>query len=235
LIKDMGQLVILNLPKVRYLDAWELQRKLHSLRVENLIPDTLILLEHYPVITLGKFGKEENLLKTKEELNSLGIEYFHVDRGGDITYHGPGQLVGYFVFRVEGVKNFIFKIENALIKLLEEYRIESGIDVKNPGVWVGNKKIAAIGVAIKKRVSYHGFALNVNNDLTPFSFIIPCGLKDKEVTSIKEETHRNVDFEDLKNKMGLFLFKEFYFSEFRIINFSSYMEDSILEELLVGP
>uniref|UniRef100_A0A7C3MJ46 Octanoyltransferase n=1 Tax=Dictyoglomus thermophilum TaxID=14 RepID=A0A7C3MJ46_DICTH len=231
----MGQLVILNLPKVRYLDAWELQRKLHSLRVENLIPDTLILLEHYPVITLGKFGKEENLLKTKEELNSLGIEYFHVDRGGDITYHGPGQLVGYFVFRVEGVKNFIFKIENALIKLLEEYRIESGIDVKNPGVWVGNKKIAAIGVAIKKRVSYHGFALNVNNDLTPFSFIIPCGLKDKEVTSIKEETHRNVDFEDLKNKMGLFLFKEFYFSEFRIINFSSYMEDSILEELLVGP
>jgi lipoyl(octanoyl) transferase len=231
----MSQLVILNLPKVRYLDAWELQRKLHSLRVENQIPDTLILLEHYPVITLGKFGKEENLLKTEDELNDLGIEYFHVDRGGDITYHGPGQLVGYFIFRVEGVKNFIFKIENALIKLLAEYGIESGIDIKNPGVWVGNKKIAAIGVAIKKRVSYHGFALNVNNDLTPFSFIIPCGLKDKEVTSIKEETHQDVNFEYLKYKIGLFFFKEFNFSNYRIINFSSYMEDSILEELLEVP
>jgi len=231
----MSQLVILNLPKVRYLNVWELQRKLHSLRVENQIPDTLILLEHYPVITLGKFGKKENLLKSEDELNDLGIEYFHVDRGGDITYHGPGQLVGYFIFRVEGVKNFIFKIENALIKLLAEYGIESGIDIKNPGVWVGNKKIAAIGVAIKKRVSYHGFALNVNNDLTPFSFIIPCGLKDKEVTSIKEETHQDVNFEYLKDRIGLFFFKEFNFSDYRIINFSSYMEDSILEELLEVP
>ncbi len=170
--------------KIKYEDAWDLQKKLHDLRVKDTIYDTLILLEHFPVITLGKFGDEKNLLKTKEELESMGIDFIRVDRGGDITYHGPSQLVGYFIFKVDGVKNFVLKIEKSIINVLHEYGIEAKESIEYPGVWVEDRKITAIGIAIKKRVSYHGFALNVNNDLAPFSYIIPCGLKDKKVTSI---------------------------------------------------
>lgn len=226
------KLSIIDLPKVRYNDAWNLQKNLHSLKVEDKISDTLILLEHYPVITLGKFGKESNILKTKEELSFLGIECYQVERGGDVTYHGPGQLVGYLIFKIDGVKNFVLKIENTLIKLLENYGIRASIDPKNPGVWIENRKIAAIGITIKRRVSFHGFALNINNNLTPFSYIVPCGLKDKKVTSMKEETHLPLSIEDIKEKISKLFTTEFGFQEYKIFKFSSYMEDSILASLL---
>ncbi len=220
--------------KVKYKDAWDLQKKLHDLRVRNIIYDILILLEHFPIITLGKFGNENNLLKTEEELKDIGIDFLRVDRGGDITYHGPLQLVGYFIFKVEGVKNFVLKIERSIINVLNEYGIEAKENLEYPGVWVGNRKIAAIGIAIKKKVSYHGFALNVSNDLTPFSYIIPCGLKDKKVTSILREADFSPSMEDVKKKVCLSVIKEFGFDSFKVFNFSSYKElpnfDMLLED-----
>jgi len=221
--------------KIKYEDAWDLQKKLHDLRVKDTIYDTLILLEHFPVITLGKFGDEKNLLKTKEELESMGIDFIRVDRGGDITYHGPSQLVGYFIFKVDGVKNFILKIEKSIINVLHEYGIEAKESIEYPGVWVEDRKITAIGIAIKKRVSYHGFALNVNNDLAPFSYIIPCGLKDKKVTSILKEANFSPPMEDVKRKVCLSVVKEFGFDSFMVFNFSSCKELSnfgmLLEDL----
>ncbi|MFN3568561.1 MAG: lipoyl protein ligase domain-containing protein, partial [Caldimicrobium sp.] len=124
----MRKLLVINfLNPIKYTEALDLQKRIHTLRVNNVINDVLILLEHYPVITSGRFGKESNLLKTESELKELGIEYFRVDRGGDITYHGPGQLVGYLIFKVEGVKNFILKIERGLVKVLSDYGIKADL------------------------------------------------------------------------------------------------------------
>lgn len=225
-------LVIDILEKIKYVDAWELQKKLHSLRVNNVISDSLILLEHYPVITLGKFGDENNLLMSKDDLGKLGISYYRVDRGGDITYHGPGQLVGYLIFKVEGIKNFIIKIEKVLINVLSKYNINANLDLKNPGVWIEDRKIAAIGIAIKKKVSYHGFALNISNDLNPFSYIIPCGLKDKKVTSILQELNFSPPINEVKEKVYLSFIEEFAFDAFEKINLSSYKELTIFDKLL---
>lgn len=229
----MKKLLVIDIfERFKYVDAWELQKKLHFLRVNNIISDSLILLEHYPVITLGKFGNENNLLKTKEDLEKLGISYYRVDRGGDITYHGPGQLVGYLIFRVEGVKNFVLKIEKALVNVLAKYSIKADLDLKNPGVWIEDRKIAAIGIAIKKRVSYHGFALNISNDLTPFSYIIPCGLKDKKVTSIHQELNFSPPINEVKEKVYLSFMEEFAFDTFEKVNLSSYRELTIFDKLL---
>lgn len=229
----MRKLLVIDIPeKIKYTDAWELQKKLHYLRVNNVIDDTLILLEHQPVITLGKFGNEDNLLKSKEDLEKLGIDYHRVDRGGDITYHGPGQLVGYLIFRVEAVKNFVLKIENVLINVLSKYNIKADLDLKNPGVWIGDKKIASIGIAIKRRVSYHGFALNISNDLTPFSYIIPCGLKDKKVTSILQEVGFSPPINEVKEKVYFSFLEKFSFDAFEKINLSSYKEATIFDKLL---
>ncbi len=230
----MRKLLVINfLNPIKYTEALDLQKRIHTLRVNNVINDVLILLEHYPVITLGRFGKESNLLKTESELKELGIEYFRVDRGGDITYHGPGQLVGYLIFKVEGVKNFILKIERGLVKVLSDYGIKADLSITNPGVWIEDKKIAAIGVAIKKNVSYHGFALNVSNDLTPFSYIIPCGLKNKKVTSLLKEADYSPPISEVKEKVCLSFVEEFNFESFERLNLSSCKELTTFDRLLV--
>lgn len=225
-------LKILDLPCVKYKKAWALQLYLHSLRKEDKIPDVLILLEHHPVITLGRFGKEENLLKSIEELNRLGIDFYRIERGGDITYHGPGQLVGYFIFKINKVKEFIYKIERSIQELLRKYGINSEIIKEYPGVWVGNRKICAIGLAVKNHVSLHGFALNVNNDLQPFSYIIPCGLKDKEVTSMLKELKIPLHLHEVKRDFINAFTTVFGFEEFQVIKISEEMIDQNPDKLL---
>ncbi len=225
-------LKVLNLPCLDYKKAWDLQKFLHFHRVKDNIPDTLILLEHFPVITLGRFGKIENLLKSEEELKRLNIDFYRIERGGDITYHGPGQLVGYFIFRIYSIKKLILTIEESIQKLLKNYRIESQILEKYIGVWVEDRKICSIGIAVKERVSLHGFALNVNNDLTPFSYIIPCGLKDKKVTSIYEETKIYLPLKKMKINFTEIFSKTYSFDKFDIIDIFDDKVDQNLERLL---
>lgn len=225
-------LKVLDLQCLEFKKAWDLQRFLHFYRVRDNIPDTLILLEHFPVITLGRFGKLENLLKSKEELKRLKIDFYKIERGGDITYHGPGQLVGYFIFKIQSVKKLIFSIEESIQKLLKNYGIDAKILEKYPGVWIEDKKICSIGMAVKERVSFHGFALNINNDLIPFSYIIPCGLKNKKVTSIYEETKTYFSLKKVKRDFIEIFSKTYSFEKFDIIEIFDDKVDQNLEKLL---
>lgn len=178
------------LGEVAYREALDLQLSYLDRRATRRIPDTLLLLTHPHVYTLGRAGDEANLLVSKETLASEGVSVERVGRGGDITYHGPGQLVGYPIVLMErpDVHKFVRSIEAALIDALGAFHVESRRIEGLTGVWVGERKIASIGVGIRKWVTYHGFALNVTTDLSWFRRIHLCGLKGREATSISEET-----------------------------------------------
>ena len=172
-----------------YGEALALQQRLVAARKEGAVPDQLLLLEHPHVITLGRNGQMQNLLASSEILARAGISFYPIDRGGDITYHGPGQLVGYPIFDLRDWKRdvgaYVRGLEQAIIDTLGEYGIAAGRIPKLTGVWVGERKIAAIGVHISRWVTSHGFALNVNTDLSYFQYIVPCGLT-KPVTSMAQ-------------------------------------------------
>jgi lipoate-protein ligase B len=197
----MRELKIIDLDLVEYKEALNLQ-KLYEEKSLNSKTDFLLLLEHYPVITIGKSGRKINILINEEELKDKGISVYYTDRGGDVTYHGPGQLVGYPIFNLryykKDVKWYVQSLEEILIRTLNEYKIKAEMIPKLIGVWVNSKKIASIGVRIRKWITSHGFALNVNNDLTPFSYMIPCGIKDVKLTSMKEILNREVNVGNLK-------------------------------------
>lgn len=192
---------ILRLGRIEYGKALTLQERLQILRQQEKIGDTLIMLEHDPVITLGRRGKVSNIKVDFDELSEKKISVVEVSRGGDVTFHGPGQIVGYPIFSLinhdKDIKKFIRLIESALIRLLEtEYDIRvHSEDGKYTGVWVGESKIAAIGIGVKKYVTMHGFALNVNTDLGFFDLITPCGLTDRSVTSLQKLTGEKHDIE----------------------------------------
>ncbi len=173
---------------VPYKTAWELQHKIHK-EVLNGGEERIILLEHPHVITLGKSSKPENVLFPREYLEKNGIELYEVERGGDVTYHGPGQLVGYFIVRVKSIKELVNLVESTIkIALLEVYPFEFS-EGPHRGVWLKNgKKIASVGMAVKGGVSLHGFALNLTVDLRFFNLINPCGLSSSVMTSLEKET-----------------------------------------------
>src|SRR4051794_15113889 len=185
----MRNCVLRELGRIRYGDALAIQQSLASDRKLGLVPDHLLLLEHPHVVTMGRNGHEENLLASDEVMARTGIEYFPTDRGGDVTYHGPGQLVGYPILDLRDWKRdvgaFVRAIEQTLIDTLADYSLEAVRIPKLTGVWVNDRKIAAIGVHLSRWVTSHGFALNVNTDLTYFQYIVPCGLT-KPVTSMAQ-------------------------------------------------
>jgi lipoyl(octanoyl) transferase len=177
------------LGRIGYGAALELQQQLVDRRKQGLIPDQLLLLEHAHVITMGRNGRMENVLADDNILSRAGIAFYPTDRGGDVTYHGPGQLVGYPILDLREWKRdvgaYVRGVEQAIIETLADYGIEAGRIPKLTGVWVGDRKIAAIGVHISRWVTSHGFALNVATDLSYFHYIVPCGLT-KPVTSMAE-------------------------------------------------
>jgi lipoyl(octanoyl) transferase len=183
----MRKCCLRELGRTDYGTALELQRQLIAERQQGLIPDQLLLLEHPHVITLGRNGKAANLLASDEVLSRAGIAFYPTDRGGDVTYHGPGQLVGYPIIDLRewqrDVGAYVRAVEQAIIDTLADYGISAGRIPKLTGVWVGDSKIAAIGVHISRWVTSHGFALNVSTDLSYFQYIVPCGLS-KPVTSM---------------------------------------------------
>jgi lipoyl(octanoyl) transferase len=179
--------VLRQLGRIDYASALELQQQLAGRRKEGLIPDQLLLLEHPHVITMGRNGHLENLLAGDDVMARAGISFYPTDRGGDVTYHGPGQLVGYPILDLRDwqrdVGAYVRAVEETIIATLAEYGIEAGRIPKLTGVWVGEHKIAAIGVHLSRWVTSHGFALNVSTDLSYFQYIVPCGLA-KPVTSM---------------------------------------------------
>ncbi len=174
-------LTVERLGLVSYNDAWDLQNELHDKRVSGEIGDTLLLLEHPHVYTIGRRGTHADVLRPD-------VEVVETDRGGQVTYHGPGQLVGYPIIDLgpaADLVGYVRRLEDVMIRSLARFGIDAGRDEGNTGVWVGNAKIGAIGVRVTRNVTKHGFALNVSTDLSYFTGIIPCGITDKGVTSMR--------------------------------------------------
>ena len=196
---------IVDLGNREYKEVWDLQKKLHEKRVRKELPNTLLLVEHDPVITMGKSGQEGNVLFPVEFLKEKGVDFFHIERGGDATYHGPGQLVGYPIFNVRdglaGIKPFINAMERAIIATLHSFGIKAYKKEKMIGVWTEKGKICSIGVAVKKWVSFHGFALNVNTNLSYFDLIVPCGLKNVEMTSMEQVLGKQIEMNSVKKRI----------------------------------
>lgn len=188
-----------------YRSTWARQLELHGQRRRGAAPDTLILVEHEPVITLGRQGDNANLIAPQSELSAAGIELVRIERGGDITYHGPGQLVGYPIIGLRerglSVHAFVALIECALIMVAAEFGVAARREQGLTGVWAetprGLEKLAAIGIAVQGGVSFHGFAFNVRTDLSQFSRIVPCGITEHGVCSLQTLLGQDVELEDL--------------------------------------
>lgn len=174
--------------RIGYRDSWTLQREAVADRRAGRIPDTLLLLEHPPVITLGRAGSEDHLLGSDRELAERGVELVPTDRGGDITFHGPGQIVGYSIVdldrRGRDLHRYLRDLESVLLLALSEFGIRADRAPGLTGVWVGDAKVAAIGIRVSRWIAHHGFALNVDTDLSYFDLIVPCGIADRGVTSM---------------------------------------------------
>ncbi|MGQ9682612.1 MAG: lipoyl(octanoyl) transferase LipB [Anaerolineae bacterium] len=187
------------LGRMAYGPALDLQHRLVAARQAGRIPDVLLLLEHDPVITLGRRANPAHILVPPDLLRQAGIEVRHVERGGDVTYHGPGQLVGYPILHLHqrqlGVGDYMHLLERMLIAALADFGLRAGTRPEYVGVWLGRNKVAALGARVEKGVSYHGFALNVNTDLQAFSLIVPCGITDGGVTSIARELGKVADWQ----------------------------------------
>lgn len=212
-----NNIVFRDLGLIKYKDAWDYQENLHSEMVARKIknepdyadfPEYILFCEHPHVYTLGKSGDEENLLINYIQLQAKNAEFFKTNRGGDITYHGPGQIVGYPIIDLDkhklGVKKYIFALEESIIQTLKHYGIESARLEGATGVWLDGlvpgkaRKICAIGVRVSRGITMHGFAFNVNTDLTYFDHINPCGFTDKGVTSLSKELGREISMEEIK-------------------------------------
>lgn len=183
-------LSVMRLGAVEYGEALELQRRLLEEVRTGARPDTLVLLTHPPVVTMGRGSTASHVLLTQEQLRERGIALWETDRGGDVTFHGPGQIVGYALFdlRVHGqdLHRFLRRMEEAILRALESLGIEGRRIPGLTGVWVGDRKVCAIGIKVSRWISMHGFALNVDTDLGFFDVIVPCGIRDRGVTSLAE-------------------------------------------------
>ena len=201
---------------IPYSEAWSRQTEwfdalVHAKQNGESYENRIIFCEHPHVYTLGRSGKENNMLLGEEQLKAIGATLYHIDRGGDITYHGPGQLVCYPILNLEefglGLKEYVHLLEEAVIRVCASYGVVAGRLEKATGVWLEGdtsraRKICAIGVRISHYVTMHGLALNVNTDLRYFSYIHPCGFIDKGVTSLQQELGRSIDMAEVKERLG---------------------------------
>lgn len=196
---------IIDLGLTDFSEAYRLQMDGLKKLSEGTSEDILFLTEHLPVITIGRLGSRSSILVPKNFLSSRGIKVLNVDRGGDATYHGPGQLVAYPVFKLQNegrdIHNFLHFLESVGTHFLSQYGLAAEIKPGLRGIWIEGKKICSIGIGIKKWITYHGIAVNIDIDLIPFSFIRPCGLNGVEVTSLKDILHRKLDINEAKDRL----------------------------------
>jgi lipoate-protein ligase B len=197
---------IVDLGTVDYAKAWDLQHQLWSKRVNDELPDMLLILEHPHVITLGRRGNRSHLIASPEVLETMKIPVFHVERGGDVTYHGPGQMVVYPILDLKEygyrLVRYIGQLEEVILRVLKDFGIEGKRDPLNRGVWVNGEKIASVGVAIKRWVSFHGFSLNYETDLKYFELINPCGLEGKKMTTMAKTLGTEISRERLWERIS---------------------------------
>jgi lipoate-protein ligase B len=203
MVTSRKEWLFLDLGLLDYREAWTLQLRLVDARKDDMVKnDVVLFLEHPAVFTLGRRGGLANLKVTEAFLAARGIPVVHVERGGDITYHGPGQLVVYPVVHLRamglGVLPFVEGLEEIMIRTVADWGIKAGRNPRNRGAWVGPNKIGSIGIAVRRSVSFHGLALNVNTDLEPFTWVNPCGLQGVMITSIKQLLGKGIPMEDLK-------------------------------------
>ena len=203
--KEARKLVYCDLELIDYKDAWDIQKSVHKLRVENRIDDVLFLLEHPHTYTLGKTADKENLVSDQKYLDDNKISVYDIDRGGDITYHGPGQIVGYPIISLtnwqQDTHKYLRAIEEIIIRVCSEYGLKGNRVDKYTGVWIDEKKICAIGIKVSRWITMHGFAFNVHTDLELFNGIIPCGITDKEVTSLNRELKKKIPLNEVKERI----------------------------------
>ena len=212
----MRKVILKDLGRRSYKQTWDyqevlLQQKIKAKQSNKSEPDYLLFVEHDPVYTLGKNGKEKNLLINQQSLEEKGIEFYHINRGGDITFHGPQQLVGYPILDLDNYKTdlgwYLRSLEEVIILTIGEYGLKGERSAGETGVWLDasikgkERKICAMGIRCSRWVTMHGFALNVNVDLNYFNFITPCGIQNKQVTSVQKELARPVPMNDIKNKL----------------------------------
>ena len=207
-------LSVLHLGRLDYATGLDLQKTLVELRHQQRIGNTLLLLEHPPVLTLGRNSSRANILANEELLAQRGVEVHEINRGGDVTYHGPGQLVGYPIFDLRsfnprlGAVDYVRRLEEVLIRACGDYGIRAQRIAGRTGVWtfaggsVQERKIAAIGVHISRGITSHGFAFNVTTDLRDFNLIVPCGIADRDVTSLEQETDTPPSMEDVMHTVS---------------------------------
>ncbi|OQY58222.1 MAG: hypothetical protein B6245_13000 [Desulfobacteraceae bacterium 4572_88] len=204
----------LELPATNYTTSWELQHRLAAAKKDGAMDtDIIILLEHFPVFTLGRRGGRDNLTVSQEVLENAGIPIIHAERGGDITYHGPGQLVGYPVVNLKTSKlkvvDFVTRLEDVMLRTAADWNIPAERNSLNRGIWVGNSKMGSIGIAVRRSISFHGFALNVNLSLEPFTWINPCGLQGIGMTSMQQEIGGEISVSQVRNSLKHHLEKVF--------------------------
>jgi len=211
--------------RVEYGKAWSLQKKVHGQRVREEISDVLLLLEHPPTLTIGKSGVLANVLVPPERLAEMGISLFLIERGGDATFHGPGQVVGYPIMdlrqRGKDIYRFITDLEEVMIRTVLDFSLKAERDPGHRGVWVGKKELGAIGLSVRRWVTMHGFALNVTTDLDLFSIINPCGFTDRQATSMAACLARDVPTAEVLDRL------KHHFSKVFDVDLSSMTEEEL--------
>ena len=210
------QIDVIDWGQTRYEDALEQQKALLNKRIADETPDTLVFTEHPPTYTIGKRkNAEKNLIWNEAQLNIEQIRLIHTNRGGDITYHGPGQIVGYPIVSLKerpDLHAYLRKLEEVVIRTLASFKIKATRREGKTGIWLETRKICAIGIAVRKWVTYHGFALNVSPDMNHFSGIVPCGIVDGTVTSMENELGETIDLTSVK-KCLLFEFRNVFLND----------------------
>jgi lipoyl(octanoyl) transferase len=195
---------IVDLGSIDYQEAWNLQHKIHQAKQAGLLADVLLLLEHPHVFTLGKNAKKENILVPEAVLREQGIDCVSIERGGDVTYHGPGQLLGYPIFFLEAFKlrvvDFVERLEEVMIRVLTSYGLPAQRSALNRGVWVKEAKLGFVGIAVQRGITLHGFALNVAPKLSYYEMIHSCGLKGVEIVSLSSLLRKSIPMEEVEKK-----------------------------------
>jgi len=206
----VSRCLVIDTGLIGYAAAWELQKRVVAARKAGAIEDVLLYCEHPHVITLGRNGKRANLLASENVLRQKGVEYFETSRGGDITYHGPGQIVGYPILNLGAIKRdvvwYVRQLEQAMIRASADFQVSARREEGKTGIWVGEgaaaEKLAAIGVHISRWVTSHGFAYNVATDLRYFDLIVPCGIGGRKATSLEKLLAREVRSEDVRSALA---------------------------------
>jgi lipoyl(octanoyl) transferase len=232
------KLTYCNLDTIDYNEAWDLQKTIFELRYKQKINDVLLLLEHPNTYTLGKTADEKNLIGNQEYLNKNKISVYDIDRGGDITYHGPGQIVGYPIIDLNNwgkdTGKYLRALEEIIIRTCADYGLTVTRVPKFTGVWIEDRKIAAIGIKVTRWITMHGFALNVNTDLSLYNGIIPCGITNKEVTSLKKELNTEVDLAEVKLKILSHTKEIFGYNDVETRNVDTLLVNDIVPESYIN-